>query len=228
MWQQAATRTAIKAAAAAREQGPYESKEEFDFGTTRIVAAEILRRENAGLAVNDVAGFDSSATRSVIEELRVEFDRECDIYEAEMDATMQADDAATDRSGASAPLNTYGCPLALPSKLERLAFWPQRRTRLPVLYFPAAVAVCTPFTPMKCERVNSAAGIIMSRLRSCMRPETLSSLVLAREWLKAAKIEAVAPSSEDTDDLSAWGETHMPFGGFEGPDFALEVDAVDA
>ena len=96
----------------------------------------------------------------------------------------------------------FGNPIKLPGKLDRYAFWPKHKAQFHVLYYAAVACVCRPAAGMKLERVNSAAGYINSRLRSCMRVDTLSDFVLAQEWLKETIKVVGAPRG--LVDLAAW------------------------
>ena len=95
-----------------------------------------------------------------------------DALEVEFLCQAEKYDAMITSSASASVLAKYGDPLALPGKVERYAFWPKMKEELPLLFLPAIIAVCTPWTPLKLERVNSLAGIIMNRLRSNMKRET--------------------------------------------------------
>lgn len=185
------TKPAITAAVKARPREAFENPVEFDAESERLINAELERRSrhSAGAAASEL---DEEAW---LEALKQEFIRQCeDVYEPMWNASSPA-----------AILAKYGDPLRLPSKEERYAFWPKIREQAPLLYFPAIVAICTPWTPMKLERVNSLAGIIMNRLRSNMKRETLSMLVLSREWLKT--MLSTVENPHDLMDLGAWEQS---------------------
>lgn len=195
-WQRPACRTkaAISAAVKARPKEAFENPLEFAAESERLIKAELERRarHGGGGAAADAPEVDEDAW---LEALEKEFVRQCEeVYEPMWTSSTSA-----------GILSKYGDPLRLPSKDERYAFWPKMKEQAPLLYFPAVVALCTPWTPMKLERVNSLAGIIMNRLRSNMKRETLSMLVLTREWLKT--MLATVEEPHDLMDLGAWEES---------------------
>ena len=122
-----------------------------------------------------------------------EYIRQCDEDEMMMDKIRRTD-------GQSVRL--FGDPITLPGKVDRYAFWPKHKAQFHVLYYAAVACVCVPAAGMKLERVNSVAGRINSRLRSCMRHKTLSSFVLAQEWLKETIKVVGAP--RELIDIAAW------------------------
>ena len=187
------TKAAVTAAVKARPKEAFENPVEFNAETERLINEELERRSRLGAGAGAAAAELDKAAWS--EALKLEFIRQCEVvYEPMWTALSSA-----------AILAKYGDPLRLPSKEERYAFWPKIREQAPLLYFPAIVTLCTPWTPMKLERVNSLAGIIMNRLRSNMKRETLSMLVLSREWLKTMLSTVEDP--HDLMDLGAWEQS---------------------
>ncbi len=102
---------------------------------------------------------------------------------------------------------TFGEPLDV-NNYARLSFWPQHKGQWPLLYAAVSDVLIAPYTSMKCERVNSAAGIITSRLRACMTPAMLERFVLGQQWLKEilASGGLQAPTS-GTDDILDWADS---------------------
>jgi len=68
--------------------------------------------------------------------------------------------------------------------VARYAYWASKQEtwRLLAILMPYAVSVR--WTAMSLERVNSKAGIIVSRLRASMKPEMVERLVTGVDWAR--------------------------------------------
>lgn len=119
---------------------------------------------------------------------------ECDAYEKDMDRIMVEDAGHASR---------FGDPLAAVGKQARYSYFPAHKKEWPLLYAITVSITSITWTAAKQERVNSAAGIITSRLRASMRPSMVRSLVLCQQWIKDAMEHIDSP--HDLLDLIEWG-----------------------
>ena len=66
----------------------------------------------------------------------------------------------------------------------RYAYWPSKQKDWPLLATLAPMVLCTRWTAMALERLNSKAGIIISRLRARIMPEMVDRLVVGVDWAR--------------------------------------------
>ncbi len=188
-WERAKTLAQAKSALEKRPKSLFMAAEEFEKETERMFRKEVERRESMNIGEGE-----DNAEGTFQERLQAAFEKQCNEFEDFMAKTAAEDDGKPSR---------YGRPEAK-SNVLRYSFWPSRKGQWNLLYLPAATVLCTQWTPMNIERVNSAAGIICSRLRASMTPKTLRDLVLGRSWLKDMLSDVKAP--KDLLNLQQWAE----------------------
>lgn len=71
----------------------------------------------------------------------------------------------------------------LPSKLDSRTWWNTNRNSYPELFKLYAKLSCIPATSSSGERVFSQAGLVLTNRRSCILPENLNDLLIARNKL---------------------------------------------
>jgi hypothetical protein len=201
-WQAAKTAPAIRAAINARPRVGMMLPEEFESESKLLYEMEMERRRQLGRAVpsEDSGAIGHGADYDWTTRVQHEFLKQCDMYERMLTEQKVADEAAAAASGKAVSYH-YGDPLE-EDNFKRICFWPRHRPQLFLLYFPASTTVVTPAGVVKSERVNSAAGIINARFRACQKTETLSTLVLVKEWMTELTSRVDAPRG--LVDLYAW------------------------
>ena len=114
--------------------------------------------------------------RSFEERLKDAWDAECADFAKYMNGTKKG---------------YYGNPIASPGRVSRYAFWPLWAKRW-LHFWCACILLIIPWGNPHIERVNSGAGLINTKLRGRMTPDTLQRMVLLRVWLRVAiaKIDA--------------------------------------
>ncbi len=83
-----------------------------------------------------------------------------------------------------ASANPYGDPLAPKGSPARYHFWPEKAKVWPLLFFCAERLLCAKATSLENERVHSASGRFMSKLRSRMKPAKLEQLTVTYKKLR--------------------------------------------
>jgi hypothetical protein len=70
------------------------------------------------------------------------------------------------------------------ARYARYAYWASKQETWRLLAILVPYAVSVRWTAMSLERVNSKAGIIVSRLRASMKPEMVERLVTGVDWAR--------------------------------------------
>lgn len=99
----------------------------------------------------------------------------------------------------------YGDPLADKGAAARYEFWPSKKTSWPVLYFCARQLLCAKWTSSENERVHSASGRFLSKLRSSMTARNLEvSYVAVKKLASTAIIEGKSLAEIDLGDVDGY------------------------
>jgi hypothetical protein len=82
----------------------------------------------------------------------------------------------------------------VPGRVARYAHWPELAEGFPLREGAQQKVLVIPWGNMRIERINSVVGLLNTRLRASMKPETLKRLLLMRVWLRNAfaKIESAS------------------------------------
>jgi len=95
----------------------------------------------------------------------------------------------------------YGSPLSS-GNVARLAYWPARKVRWPLLYYCACVKLAgKKASSTSNERAHSVMARIMSRFRSCMKATTLQELTLAHTYARQAAMELIKELDAESIDI---------------------------
>jgi hypothetical protein len=86
--------------------------------------------------------------------------------------------------GALAELTRYQEEGVIPESENPLMWWQLNRHCYPNLSSFVQTILCVPATSVLCERLFSSSGYIVNKLRSCLLPENVNTLVCLRDWLK--------------------------------------------
>lgn len=86
--------------------------------------------------------------------------------------------------GALAELTRYQEKGVIPESENPLMWWQLNRHCYPNLSSFVQTILCVPATSVLCERLFSSSGYIVNKLRSCLLPENVNTLVCLRDWLK--------------------------------------------
>lgn len=81
-------------------------------------------------------------------------------------------------------MDRYFTEPTLPQKESPLTWWKNNATRFPCLSQVAHSLLNIPATSTPSERVFSAAGLIVSPLRACLKPKNVDALVFLNKNLK--------------------------------------------
>jgi hypothetical protein len=195
LWHGAANIKAALVLIKARGRDVYEDDDEFEKETERLTEKERARRKAKGekeQIANDAAG--ASAREKVTAFMFDQLDVELAAFEKEM--------ADTQDKGAT--VSRYGIPDQASGTRARYAYWPSKQKDWPLLATLAPMVLCTRWTAMSLERLNSKAGIIISRLRARLTPEMAGRLVVGVDWSrKAAGANNVFASHAEAVDFAA-------------------------
>ena len=86
----------------------------------------------------------------------------------------------------------------------RYSFWPSNRSNLPLLYVSAHAILLGPGSSISCERLNSAALLLITVLRNRLKDNNKENLLLAkraaREW--DFDSEELIADLADSNDIS--------------------------
>ena len=82
-----------------------------------------------------------------------------------------------------AELTSYRCGKAAPMTTNPLEFWQANETVYPHVAFQAQKLLCVPATFLPCERLFSAAGILVDKRRSSLRPDHVQKTLCLQNWL---------------------------------------------
>ena len=188
----------IKAALKMIKERPrdlFEDDNEFEKQTERLSGNERARRKAKGekeQIANDVAG--ASAREKVTAFMFEQLDVELAAFEEEM--------ADTQDKGRTVTL--FGLPDQANGARARYAYWPSKQKVWPLLATLAPMVLCTRWTAMALERLNSKAGIIISRLRARLTPEMAGRLIVGVDWArKAAGPDNIFASHAEAVDFAA-------------------------
>ncbi|XP_077309863.1 E3 SUMO-protein ligase ZBED1-like [Lithobates pipiens] len=83
-----------------------------------------------------------------------------------------------------AELTRYQVEAPIPETEDPLMWWKLNNHRFPVLSSFVQTILCVPATSVPCERLFSSSGYIVNKMRSCLLPENVNTLVCLRDWLK--------------------------------------------
>ena len=113
-------------------------------------------------------------------------------------------------------LNTYFAERPPPADTDPLCWWKTNASRYPYLSILARKFLCIPATSVPSERIFSAAGHIVSKLRASLSPENVDALLFLRqniELTKPGQITQVAKYSpevvlpEEIDEVLEYSES---------------------
>ena len=159
-----------------RPRGARVLDEAFDRDTARLLAEwRTAHQKGSDDAVPD-------DMRSFEQRLRGAWEAECADVAKYMNSTKRG---------------FYGDGISSPGRACRYAFWPLYAKRWPLHFWCACILLIIPWGNTHIERVNSGAGLINTKLRGRMTPDTLQRMALLRVWLRIAiaRIEAAWPRS---------------------------------
>ena len=80
-------------------------------------------------------------------------------------------------------LKNYLAEAPVPRKENPLAWWKANATRFKTLPFVARWLLCMPTTSTSAERVFSTAGLIITKLRSNLKPKNVDTLIFLNKNL---------------------------------------------
>ena len=80
-------------------------------------------------------------------------------------------------------LTSYRCGKAAPMNTNPLDFWRANEAVYPNVALQAQKLLCVPATSLPCERLFSAAGILVDRRRSSLRPDHVQQMLCLQNWL---------------------------------------------
>lgn len=84
----------------------------------------------------------------------------------------------------AAELTSYRCGKAEPMTTDPLDFWKQKETAFPNVAHQAKKLLCIPATSLPCERVFSAAGILVDKRRSALRADHVRQMLCLQSWMR--------------------------------------------
>jgi hypothetical protein len=107
----------------------------------------------------------------------------------------------------------FGLPDQANGARARYAYWPSKQKDWPLLATLAPMVLCTRWTAMALERLNSKAGIIISRLRARLMPEMAERLVVGVDWARkaAGPSNIFASHAEAVDFMAQLDEDEFEF-----------------
>jgi hypothetical protein len=84
----------------------------------------------------------------------------------------------------TAELTSYRCGKAEPMTTDPLEFWKQNETVFPNVAQQAKKLLCVPATSLPCERLFSAAGILVDKRRSALRSGHVQQMLCLQSWMQ--------------------------------------------
>jgi hypothetical protein len=122
-------------------------------------------------------------------------------FEAEWKAYIASWNLEDSKDAAGVVGAKYGSPLSS-GNVARLAYWPARKARWPLLYYCACVYLAgKKASSTSNERTHSVVSRIMSRFRSCMKATTLQELTLAHTYARQAAMELIKELKAESIDI---------------------------
>ena len=85
-------------------------------------------------------------------------------------------------------LNTYFAERPPPAETEPLCWWKTNAPRYPLVSIIARKFLCIPATSVPSERIFSAAGYVVSKLRASLSPENVDALLFLRQNTELLKL----------------------------------------
>nr|XP_014349286.1 PREDICTED: zinc finger BED domain-containing protein 1-like [Latimeria chalumnae] len=117
------------------------------------------------------------AANSIVKKLRTECDKHIAM------ATLFGDDYYMEKASVQTELENYILEPCIPPDQDPLEWWRVNENRYRKLARLAKAYLCIPATSVPAERVFSAAGLIVNRLRSCLSPEHVDMLIFLNKNL---------------------------------------------
>ena len=68
--------------------------------------------------------------------------------------------------------------------LNPLEYWRHAASQFPHLAMQAQKLLCVPATSIPCERLFSAAGILVNKHRSSLRPDHIQEMLCLQSWME--------------------------------------------
>lgn len=102
------------------------------------------------------------------------------LCDSESQSSVDESDAV---HGAEVELTRYREESPIPETENPLFWWKVNQHRFPVLSSFVQTILCVPATSVPCERLFSSSGYIVNKMRSCLLPENVNTLVCLRDWL---------------------------------------------
>uniref|UniRef100_H3A8P7 HAT C-terminal dimerisation domain-containing protein n=1 Tax=Latimeria chalumnae TaxID=7897 RepID=H3A8P7_LATCH len=151
----------------------------------RMAVREKLDKLLSNLPQNDnIAGvgphtsmLEVEAANSIVKKLRTECDKHIAM------ATLFGDDYYMEKASVQTELENYILEPCIPPDQDPLEWWRVNENRYRKLARLAKAYLCIPATSVPAERVFSAAGLIVNRLRSCLSPEHVDMLIFLNKNL---------------------------------------------
>ena len=80
-------------------------------------------------------------------------------------------------------LDLYFAEKPVARDVQPLKWWKENNARFPRLADVARVLLSIPATPVPAERIFSTAGLTVTKLRSCLKPESVDALIFLHDNL---------------------------------------------
>ena len=94
-----------------------------------------------------------------------------------LDILLGEDEASSSDGGIEAELTQYNMDKPVPRDTNPMDWWRENNTRFPKLAQIAKFVLCIPATSTPSEQLFSTAGLTVSKLRSCLKPENVDALI---------------------------------------------------
>jgi len=97
--------------------------------------------------------------------------------------SVEEDESMNVNDKMMAELTSYRCGKVAPMTTNPLQFWRANEAVYPHVALQAQKLLCVPATSLPCERLFSAAGILVDRRRSSLRPDHVQQMLCLQNWL---------------------------------------------